>query len=113
MGSLLLVGLNGDDSVRELKGDSRPVNCQEDRAAVLSAFEFVDYVYIFEEKRATDFLKLASPDIYVKAGDYDIDSIHEPERCMLNLCGAEIKFLPFIEGKSTTATLNKLNNGNK
>ncbi len=110
LGDVLIVGLNGDESVRMLKGESRPINNEEDRAKVLSAFWFVDYVYIFKEKRATEFLKLARPTIYVKAGDYSLDTLDVSEKCALKLCGAEIKLLPFIEGKSTTRALESINN---
>ena len=109
LGDKLLVGLNSDESVRRLKGDGRPINSAEDRALVLSAFSFVDYVCIFKEKRATDFLRAAKPDIYVKAGDYDLESLYEPERRELGICGSEIVFLPFVEGKSTTNIMEKLN----
>src|SRR5216110_849402 len=69
-GDALLIGVNSDASVRELKGPNRPVNNENDRAAVLAALEAVDGVFIFPEKRATSFLALAKPDIYVKGGDY-------------------------------------------
>tara|TARA_R100000808_G_scaffold5412_1_gene16516 strand:+ start:313 stop:783 length:471 start_codon:yes stop_codon:yes gene_type:complete len=106
-GDALLVGLNGDDSVRELKGSNRPINNQEDRAEVLRALSCVDFVHIFEDTRATNFLKEFKPDIYAKAGDYTLETLYPPERCALELMGSKIVFLPFIEGKSTTNILKK------
>src|ERR1051326_6921510 len=72
LGDALLVGLNGDASVRELKGDGRPVNSEMDRAAVVAALESVDGVCIFKERAATRFLSVAQPDIYLKGGDYTV-----------------------------------------
>ncbi|MAH50977.1 ADP-heptose synthase [Candidatus Pacearchaeota archaeon] len=108
LGDILLVGLNSDESIKLLKGENRPINDQEDRAVVLSAFEFVDYIYIFNEKRASNFLKLARPDVYCKAGDYSLETLDESEKCMLNLCGTEVVFLPLVEGRSSTKTIERL-----
>ena len=72
---VLLVGLNGDASVRELKGPSRPINPALDQAALLAALGFVDGVCVFEDKRATQFLQLAQPDVYVKGGDYTLETL--------------------------------------
>jgi len=108
LGDILLVGLNSDESVRLLKGDGRPINSQEDRAVVLSAFEFVDYIHIFNEERATNFLKLAAPDIYSKAGDYSLETLDKSEKRMLDLHGSEIVFLPLVEGRSSTGIIERL-----
>ena len=70
LGDVLVVGLNGDNSVCQLKGEGRPVNREQDRAEVLAALESVDYVTIFPELRATNFLRAAQPAIYAKGGDY-------------------------------------------
>ena len=110
LGDKLLVGLNSDESIRALKGDGRPINSAEDRALVLSAFSFVDYICIFEEKKATNFLKAARPDVYVKAGDYSLETLDQSEKCILDLCGSHIKFIPFEKGKSTTKILERLKN---
>ena len=75
LGDVLLIGLNGDASVRELKGPGRPVNTEQDRATVLAALESVTGVCIFSERSANPFLAIAEPDIYVKGGDYTIDTI--------------------------------------
>jgi len=111
LGAGLIVGVNGDESVRKLKGKGRPINNQEDRAAVLSAFYFVDFIHIFEEERATNFLTEVQPDIYVKAGDYSLDTMHPAEREVLESIGSEIVFLPFLHGKSTTKILENLKHG--
>ena len=80
LGDALLVGINGDDSARELKGAGRPVNSENDRAAVIAALESVDGVCIFAEKTATKFLSAAQPDIYVKGGDYTLETLNQDER---------------------------------
>jgi rfaE bifunctional protein nucleotidyltransferase chain/domain len=111
LGDVLIVGLNGDESVRKLKGEGRPINNEMDRAKVLAAFSFVDYICIFKEEKATNFLKAAMPDTYVKAGDYSLETLDISEKCVLNLYGSYIKFIPFTEGKSTTNILSGLNHG--
>ena len=80
LGDTLLVGLNGDGSVRELKGAGRPVNPEVDRAEVLAALGCVDAVVVFPEKRATQFLEVAQPDIYVKGGDYRPEDLDADEQ---------------------------------
>jgi rfaE bifunctional protein nucleotidyltransferase chain/domain len=102
LGDLLVVGLNSDDSVRELKGRNRPINVQGDRAEVLAALEAVDHVIIFEEKRVTELLKDLRPDIYTKGGDYTPESLDPGERRLLEALGTRIEILPLVEGKSTT-----------
>ncbi len=107
-GDALLVGLNGDDSVRQLKGDGRPVNEEADRAMVLAALESVDGVCIFPEKTATRFLSAATPDVYVKGGDYTLETLNADERRTVESCGGRIVIIPFVRGKSTTALLEKI-----
>jgi rfaE bifunctional protein nucleotidyltransferase chain/domain len=107
-GEVLLVGLNSDESVRQLKGAGRPVNAEEDRAAVLAALESVDAVCIFAEKTATRFIEKAQPDIYVKGGDYTVETLNQEERKVVESGGGEIRVLPVVPGKSTTALLKKL-----
>src|SRR2546421_5409499 len=75
-GDALIVGINGDESVRNLKAVGRPVNNQNDRAEIVAALECVDLVAIFPEMRATGFLELAAPDVYVKGGDYNQDTLN-------------------------------------
>ncbi|MBI3850085.1 MAG: adenylyltransferase/cytidyltransferase family protein [Verrucomicrobia bacterium] len=107
-GDALLVGLNGDASVRELKGVGRPVNGERDRAGVLAALESVDGVCIFTEKRATRFLAHAGPDIYVKGGDYTVETLDQGERRAVEQAGGRIIIIPFIPGKSTTELLERI-----
>lgn len=108
LGDALLVGLNGDGSVRELKGPSRPVNNQEDRAIVLAALESVSGVCIFTEREATRFLSHAVPDVYVKGGDYTPETLNPEERRAVEQNGGRITILPLTPGKSTTALLKKI-----
>jgi bifunctional ADP-heptose synthase (sugar kinase/adenylyltransferase) len=84
------------------------VNNQHDRASVLAALESVDGVYIFPELDARNFLQKVHPDIYVKGGDYTIDTINQDERRMLEKMGVKIVLLPVVPGKSTTALLDKI-----
>ena len=108
LGHGLIVGLNGDTAVRELKGPNRPVNDAADRAAVLAALESVTAVCVFAEVTATRFLTLAKPDIYVKGGDYTLDTLNQEERAAVEKCGGKIVIIPFVPGKSTTALLQKI-----
>lgn len=108
LGEALLIGVNGDAAVRELKGPNRPVNSEQDRAAVLAALEAVSGVCIFMDKRATRFLGQAQPDIYVKGGDYTLETLDQDERRTVEGGGGKIVLIPFVAGKSTTATLQKL-----
>jgi len=110
-GDLLLVGLNGDQSVRQLKGPGRPVNPEQDRAAVLAALESVNAVCIFAEREATRFLAAAQPDVYVKGGDYTPDTLNQDERRIVQQAGGTIELIPFVPGKSTTALVQKLEQG--
>jgi rfaE bifunctional protein nucleotidyltransferase chain/domain len=107
-GDALLIGLNGDDSVRQLKGKDRPLNGELDRAAVLAALESVDGVCIFPERTATRFLAAAAPDIYVKGGDYTVETLDADERRTVQEAGARIVIIPFVPGKSTTGLLQKI-----
>lgn len=108
LGDLLLVGLNSDSSVRSLKGEGRPVNTEVDRAIVLAALECVSAVTIFSDTRAVRFLELARPDIYVKGGDYTIETLDKNEREIVEKYNGKIIILPVVPGKSTTALLNKM-----
>ncbi len=108
LGDLLLVGLSGDNSVQQLKGPNRPVNKETDRALVLAALESVGGVCIFAEKTASRFLALAQPDIYVKGGDYTLETLNQEERRIVEQAGGKISLLPFVPGKSTTALLEKI-----
>ena len=107
-GDALLVGVNGDAAVRELKGKGRPVNSEMDRAALLAALESVSAICIFPEKTMTKFLAVAQPDIYVKGGDYTPDTLNQDERRAVESAGGRIVIIPFVPGKSTTALLEKI-----
>jgi rfaE bifunctional protein nucleotidyltransferase chain/domain len=107
-GDALLIGVNGDEAARQLKGPGRPVNVEADRAAVLAALESVDGVCIFAEKAATKFLSAARPDIYVKGGDYTLETLNQDERRAVEQAGGKIVIIPFVPGKSTTALLEKI-----
>ena len=108
LGDALLVGVNGDNSARQLKGEGRPVNAEADRAAVLAALASVNGVCIFAEKTAVKFLAAARPDIYVKGGDYTPDTLNQDERRAVESAGGKIVIIPFVPGKSTTALLEKI-----
>ncbi|MEO6035225.1 MAG: adenylyltransferase/cytidyltransferase family protein [Verrucomicrobiota bacterium] len=108
LGDALLIGLNGDESVRLLKGEGRPINPELDRAAVLAALEMVDGVCIFPEKTATRFLGEVAPDIYVKGGDYTVDSLNKDERQAVEGASGRIIILPIVPGKSTTSLVEKI-----
>jgi len=108
LGDVLVVGLNGDDSVRQLKGGGRPVNRERDRAEVLTALESVDYVTIFPEKRATNFLRAAQPAVYAKGGDYTADTLDPEERAVLDDFGTRIEIIPFEKGYSTSELLTRI-----
>jgi rfaE bifunctional protein nucleotidyltransferase chain/domain len=107
LGDALLVAVNGDDSVRALKGNGRPINREADRAEVVAALESVDHVVIFPEVRATALLEKVRPSIYVKGGDYTAKSLDSEERSALEAIGAEIRILPFEPGYSTSSLLEK------
>jgi D-glycero-beta-D-manno-heptose 1-phosphate adenylyltransferase len=108
LGDALLIGLNGDESVRQLKGEGRPINAEQDRAAVLAALECVTAVCVFTERTAAGFVARARPDIYVKGGDYSLDTINQEERRIVEESGGKVVILPFLPGKSTTALLRKI-----
>jgi rfaE bifunctional protein nucleotidyltransferase chain/domain len=113
LGDVLAVGLNGDRSVGELKGSGRPINKEEDRAEVLAALECVDFVTIFPEMRATQFILAAQPAIYAKGGDYTADTLNAEERSALQEVGAEIRIIPFEKGYSTSLLLEQLRKSGK
>jgi D-glycero-beta-D-manno-heptose 1-phosphate adenylyltransferase len=108
LGDALLVGLNGNESVRQLKGPGRPINSETDRTAVLAALESVDGVCIFADRTATGFLLVAQPDIYLKGGDYTLETINQEERRAVEQAGGKVVILPFVPGKSTTDLLQKI-----
>ena len=108
LGDALVVAVNGDASVRALKGAGRPLNNENDRAAVLAALEAVDYVVVFPEVRATEILRRICPTIYVKGGDYTPDTLDAEEGSALQKCGTEIRLVPFHAGYSTSQLIEQM-----
>lgn len=108
LGDALAVAINGDESVRALKGDGRPLNDAASRAEVVAGLGCVDHVTIFTETRATDLLAKVRPAIYVKGGDYTRETLHADERAALEQSGAEIRLLPFEKGYSTSSLMEKI-----
>ena len=107
LGDALLVAVNGDASVRALKGPTRPINSEDDRAEVLAALACVDYVTTFHTERVTELVREIRPQVYAKGGDYTLDSLNPEERAALEEVGAEIRLLALVPGKSTTAIIEK------
>ena len=106
LGDFLIIGLNSDSSVKELKGEDRPINSFEDRATLLSAIESVDLVIMFEEQTPENLIKDIVPDILVKGGDYNIEDIVGYQTVMQN--GGQVKTLSFYDGYSNTNYINKI-----
>lgn len=107
-GDLLLVGVNSDASVRSLKGPTRPVNPESDRALLIAALGCVDAVTIFPETSALQFLQRAQPDVWAKGADYTLETLNQDERRAVESLGGRIAFLTLVPGRSTTGTLRKL-----
>jgi rfaE bifunctional protein nucleotidyltransferase chain/domain len=107
-GDALLVLINSDASVRELKGAKRPVVSENDRAYMLCALSSVDRVVIFDGMRCDRELAAIAPDVYVKGGDYTLDKLDPDERAALEKSGTKIVFKPFIPGFSTTTLIRRI-----
>jgi len=105
-GDVLIVGVNSDDSVKRLKGDTRPINGENDRAEMLCGLKPVDYTVIFKEDTPERLIEELQPSIHVKGGDYTKDQL--PETKIVESYGGEVRILSFVEGKSTTNILNKI-----
>jgi D-glycero-beta-D-manno-heptose 1-phosphate adenylyltransferase len=108
LGDVLIVGLNGDRSVYELKGAGRPLMTQHDRAEILAALESVDLVTVFPEIRATKFLAAVRPAVYVKGGDYTSETLDQEEGMILKDVGAAIRLIPFEKGYSTSGLIEQI-----
>ncbi len=106
LGNFLWIGVNSDLSVKRLKGESRPVNSEEDRAILLASLLFVDAITIFSDDTPITLLELIQPDIHVKGGDYIAEKM--PEYKTVTAYGGIVKILPFVEGKSSTSIINKI-----
>lgn len=105
-GDILIVGVNSDASVKRLKGESRPINNENDRAEMLCGLEAVDYTVIFPEDTPVELLEMLKPSIHVKGGDYKKEDLPETEIVERN--GGEVRILNFVEGKSTTNIVKKI-----
>ena len=108
-GDVLVVGLNSDGSVRQLKGQRRPVVPQEDRAKLLAALEAVDYVVVFEETDVSGLVAELLPDVLVKGGDYNLDGV--VGRDMVERNGGLVTTIPFIQNSSTSGMIEKILRG--
>ncbi|MFV0338650.1 MAG: adenylyltransferase/cytidyltransferase family protein [Chthoniobacterales bacterium] len=106
-GDALAVALNGDTSVRQLKGPQRPINSEEDRAEVLAGLQAVDYITIFPDVRATQVIEKVRPGVYAKGGDYTPETLEASEANALKNCGSEIVILPELKGRSTSNILKR------
>lgn len=107
LGDTLIIGLNSDSSVKKLKGESRPLNGEKDRAYVLDALKVVDVVVVFDEDTAEKIIEFIKPDIYAKGGDYTIETL--PEAKIVKSYGGKTELLSFVEGYSTTGIIEKMN----
>jgi len=106
LGDVLMIGLNSDDSIRLNKGKQRPIISQADRITVLSAFWFVDYIIVFDDKTPVPLISAIKPDIHVKGGDYQVENL--PEYFVIQQYGGKIKIIPFVDGKSTSLIIDKI-----
>ena len=106
LGDALIVALNSDRSVRELKGEKRPILDQNERADVMAALSCVDYVTIFDEPTPREIIAALLPDVLVKGGDWDVERIVGREE--VEAAGGEVLSLPFIEGCSTTDVIERI-----
>lgn len=107
-GDALAIALNSDISVKELKDPRRPIINEEDRCLMLEALECIDCIVLFSKKQALDTIIALQPDIYVKGGDYTIDTIDQDERVELEKMGSAIEFISFKDGFSTTEMIKKI-----
>ena len=106
LGDALLVAINSDRTVRELKGANRPVFNQAERAEILAALRVVDYVVVFDDVSPRSLIAELLPDVLVKGGDYDLDQIHGREE--VEAAGGNVISLPFVEGASTTTLIERM-----
>jgi rfaE bifunctional protein nucleotidyltransferase chain/domain len=106
LGDVLLVAINSDRTARKLKGDGRPITNESERAEILAALRQVDYVTIFDDISPRSLITQLLPDVLVKGGDYNLDEIHGREE--VEAAGGRVVSLPFIEGASTSAIINRM-----
>lgn len=108
LGDQLWVLINSDASVRALKGPTRPIESETERAYCLAALSCVDYIVVFHKPRLITEINELRPDVYTKAGDYTLDTLHQGERAAFEAAGTQIYFLPFLAGFSTTKMIEKI-----
>jgi len=106
LGDALLVAINSDRSVRELKGPDRPIFNQAERAEILAALRYVDYVTIFDDVSPRSLIAKLLPDVLVKGGDYQLHEIHGRQE--VEAAGGRVVSLPFVEGASTTTLIERM-----
>lgn len=106
LGNILVVGINSDSSVKQIKGENRPVNNEMDRAYLISALKCVDFTVIFSQSTPEQLIGLLKPDIHVKGGDYRVSDL--PESVIVQSYGGEVIILPFHNGYSTTSIIKKI-----
>jgi D-beta-D-heptose 7-phosphate kinase/D-beta-D-heptose 1-phosphate adenosyltransferase len=106
LGDALVVAINSDRSVRELKGPERPVFAEDERAEILAALRDVDYVVVFDDLSPRRTIKKLLPDVLVKGGDYQLDEIHGREE--VEAAGGKVISLPFVAGASTSALIQRM-----
>jgi len=111
LGDALVVAINSDRSVRDLKGENRPVTNEQERAEILAALRHVSYVTVFDDISPRSLIATLLPDVLVKGGDYDLDEIHGREE--VEAAGGRVVSLPFIEGASTTAMIEHIRSLNE
>lgn len=107
-GDYLVVGLNSDASVKQLKGELRPIFSEQDRAKVLCALSPVDFVIIFSDKSPIKIIEQLQPDFYIKGGDYTIETIDQAERKVVEGYGGQIVLLPMVAGVSSSIIVEKI-----
>lgn len=111
LGDKLVIGLNSDISVKRIKGESRPINSENNRAALLAALFFVDAVVLFEEDTPLNLITALMPDVLVKGADYTIENVVGAKEVMAN--GGEVKTISFVEGHSSTSIIQKIKDQTK
>lgn len=106
LGDILVLALNTDDSVKKLKGDSRPINNQQDRALVINELKSIDYVTFFSEDTPYNIIKTLKPNIIAKGGDYSPEQVVGKD--IVERYGGKVEIIPFVEGKSTTNIVHRM-----
>jgi rfaE bifunctional protein nucleotidyltransferase chain/domain len=106
LGSVLMVGVNSDTSVKRLKGDERPIQSEEDRAFILASLRPCDSIVIFDEDTPLELITFVVPDVLVKGGDYKIEDIVGKD--VVEASGGSVKTIPFVEGRSTSGIVKKM-----